>query len=225
MEKEISIIIPALNEAKTLGRTLEHLKRWQISSDIIVVDGGSVDATKSIARAFPCVRVVKSPKKGRATQMNEGVKHAKHDLLFFLHADTLPPKNARALIQKAFYNKPIIAAAFSLTFNSEKPIYKFLDYLSTLNFIWATYGDQGLILTQETFQKFKGFKEIPFLEDIDLQYRLRLNGRFYKFPERVVTSARRFEKNGVFKQVFINYFIILFWWIGVSPKVLKNWYS
>ncbi|MCB7128328.1 MAG: TIGR04283 family arsenosugar biosynthesis glycosyltransferase [Candidatus Brocadiales bacterium] len=221
----ISVIIPALNEADTIAATLKAVteQRWRSGrSEVIVVDGGSRDRTREIAG--PYARVIEG-KRGRAAQMNMGVRHASGDILLFLHADTVIPQGAFEEIAEGLKRPGVTAGSFRLRFDTSRPFLGFLTFFTRFGWWWARYGDQGLFLTRKTFEKLGGFKDIPIMEDVDIIRRLRRRGRLHIIQDPVVTSARRYLDRGIYRQHFLNLFLFAAYFCGVSPERLKKLYD
>lgn len=229
MEKslvKISIVIPTYNEEKIIGSTLTHLAKYLPGAEIIVVDGGSQDRTKQIVSdQFPAIKLIEMDGKGRGLQMNKGASSAKGELLFFLHADTFPPTDAHRRISDLFDKKEVVAASFFLKFDLRSWPYLIMSQLSKWNTTLATYGDQGLIVRKAVFEEIGGFHPFPIFEDVEIQRRLRKKGRFVKINRAVTTSARRFEKKGIFRQLLLNTGLILAWKVGLSVNKLSRFYT
>jgi len=117
-----------------------------------------------------------------------------------------------------------IAASFWLRFDDPSRIFRFVAFFSRWNTLLMTYGDQGLVLRKRIFEEIGGYRPVSIFEDLDIQQRLRKRGRFVKIKRPITTSARRFKKTGLFKQLLINSALILAWRMGVNPKVLIKYY-
>ena len=219
----IAYIVPTLNEESVLHATLERIQKQAGPSEIIVADGGSSDATIEIAKRFSC-RVSQS-EPGRGLQMNAGASLAKSALLCFVHADTLLPMSAAKTIREYLSSPSVSAGSFRLSFDARSKRLDFYSYCSRINHLLFTYGDQALYLRRETFEKIGGFKTYPFLEDIEIQKRLRKLGKFVKAENSAITSARRFRVKGPFIQQFLNLAIVSGYLIGISPQSLKRFYT
>ncbi|WP_019039676.1 TIGR04283 family arsenosugar biosynthesis glycosyltransferase [Psychroflexus tropicus] len=219
----ISIIIPALNEEKVIAEVLEHTLWLQGHSEIIVVDGGSQDQTLELAKSFEKVNVLQSSK-GRAAQMNYGASKATGDIFLFLHADTYLPKTYYNDVNKLLQNTEIVAGSFKLKMDNPHPIFKFYQWCSQFNLEFFTYGDHGMFMKAEAFKTIGGFKPIPFMEDVEIQKRLRQLGKLKKTKSYVTTSSRRFQKNGVITQLIIDTLLVLGFKLGISPNRLKRFY-
>jgi rSAM/selenodomain-associated transferase 2 len=223
---KISIIIPTYNEERYIGKTIEHLQKHFPEEELIVVDGNSEDKTREIIKnRYPEVQLIHLREKGRGKQMNAGVSYSKGHLLFFLHADTFPPPNGRESILQVFKDKKVVAASFYLKFDQNTWPYRILSFFSRWNTSFTTYGDQGLIVRRAVFEQINGFHSFPIFEDIEIQGRLRKIGRFVKINSPVTTSARRFQKKGLLRQLLLNAGLVLSWKMGIPPEKLGKYYT
>nr|WP_299170411.1 TIGR04283 family arsenosugar biosynthesis glycosyltransferase [uncultured Allomuricauda sp.] len=222
----ISIIIPVLNEEGYIGKVLKHLKETSnpnIIKEIICVDGGSSDKTMRVAADFGAI-VIQS-KKGRARQMNFGAKHAKGEILYFLHADTLTPKNFDAIIADAI-REGHESGCFRMQFDTKNPILRFFAYLSRINHTLCRGGDQSLFIRRELFDKTQGFNEDYLIyEDTEFITRLYQHTKFKVLSESVVTSARKYREKGWVRIQFHFGMIHLKNYFGAGPKELFRYYS
>lgn len=221
----ISIIIPTLDEEKTIQRCLKQFARQAGSHEIIVVDGGSRDNTEVVVREFPEVSLILTSKKGRGWQMNQGARAARGNTLLFLHADTLLPPDGLRLVQTMMAQGNVLAGSFSLSFDHEDPFLKLFAWLSRINHVLFTYGDQGFFIDRQAFARLGGYAEMPLMEDVEIQQRLRKAGRFVKLNVPVVTSARRFLRNGIIRQQMLNAALVLLYHVGVPPIRLRRFYA
>ncbi|MEQ8928091.1 MAG: TIGR04283 family arsenosugar biosynthesis glycosyltransferase [Fulvivirga sp.] len=217
----ISIIIPVLNEELTIGKLLMQLSKVRSSeTEVIVVDGGSLDNTIKMAHQFEGIHILSAPK-GRALQMNAGAREAKGDKLFFLHADSIPSEE---LIQN-LTQIDVPAATFKLKFNRTNWLLSFYAWFTKFNFSILTYGDQGLLIDKQLFEKVGGYRKIPLLEDLDIIRRLNKEVKVKKYPFEVITSSRRFDKHGVVWQQMKNILIVFGYYLGLSPHFLARFYK
>ncbi len=221
----ISIIIPVYNEASVIEDTLEYLKKHIRDSELILVDGGSEDDTRKIIATIPGITFLRSEQSGRAVQMNVGASKAKGGLLFFLHADTLPPPDFEEQIKNTLASEKVVAGSFYTRFTPKGWNYELLSLLTSVKWRMLTFGDQGLFVKKEVFEQAGGFPAIPIMEDVEIQKRLKRYGRFKKLSVPVLTSGRRFEKNGFWRQLAIDIIIWLGYVFGISPQRLAKWYS
>ncbi len=219
----LEIVIPALNESDHLEILLTNLLERQGDVRITVVDGSSSDATWEIAGRFP-VRRLRTPR-GRAAQMNAGARGATGDVLLFLHADTLLPPEAFRLVTDTLSDPEVVGGSFRLAFDRSDPWLAAYAFFSRINHPLFTYGDQALFVRREVFARLGGFREIPIMEDVEIQRRLRRQGRFVKLRQAVVTSARRFVQIGPVRQQLLNVALVALYHLGVAPSRLKQLYA
>ena len=221
----ISIIIPTLNEARCIKETLMQLTNSTDSIEIIVIDGGSTDGTDMICNSFESVRYVQMTSAQRARQMNRGASEASGDTLLFLHADTLPPRNFSDLIYDALSGNNVISGAFSIQFDVNHWMLNLISRVTRLNLAWLTFGDHGIFLRKTDFLRLNGFTEMPILEDLEFQLRMKKQGVLVRPKASVRTSARRFVNNGVIRQTFRDFGILMGYFIGIPPVRLARYYS
>ena len=225
----ISVIIPALNEEKTIRQTLSCLPTAEIL-EAIIVDGGSTDQTISIAEAFCAeasnARIITAPV-GRARQMNEGAKASRGDILLFLHADTRLPAKAILMIEAALTDPAVVGGRFDVTFDSRSVlgtmISTFMNRRSRLSGI-AT-GDQALFVRRRIFEQLGGFADIPLMEDIEFSRRLKRTGQMAALHQTVTTSFRRWEQQGPLRTILSMWALRFMYWAGVNPTHLSRWYK
>ena len=220
---QISIIIPALNEAGTIAETLSRLKGG-IPLEVIVADGGSEDDTVRSARDHGAI-VIKA-KAGKAVQMNAGAKAAAGEILMFLHADTLLPKDFSDQILTTLNQKGIAAGAFRLNINSNAAGIRIIERMANLRsrLLRLPYGDQALFMKKSLFEAIGGFPDMPIMEDFILVRRLKRKGKIVIVPSAVVTSPRRWLHLGILRTWSINQLIIFAYYLGASPEQLTRLY-
>ncbi len=219
----LSVIIPALNEAGQIGATLESLGTAP-DTEIIVVDGGSTDATTALAAAAGA-QIRQSPP-GRARQQNLGATAARGQILFFLHADTQVPPSYALRIRRALETPGVCAGAFSLAISGSGPGLELITRLANLRSRWLQlpYGDQGLFLPADLFWRLGGFPDQPLMEDFALVRKLRHHGRLLTLTETVLTSGRRWQDFGLRRTTYINQLMIFGYSLGVDPATLARLY-
>ncbi len=217
----ISVIIPTLNEEAYLPVALRQLVD-RPDVELIVVDGGSTDRTVEIAQRFtPYVFVNPSH---RAEQMNAGARHATGDILLFLHADTFLLAGALEEIQRRIIGDGAVGGAFDLNIDSPRRFCKFMAKISSqrARALKLPYADQGVFVWRQVFEALGGFPKIPIMEDIALGRRLRRAGRMTFIRSGLVTSARRWDANGILKTTLINWWVTVLFFFRVSPQRLRR---
>ncbi len=219
----LSVIIPTLNEGKTIESTLSRLTSQQ-GVEIIVVDGGSTDDTVEKAQALGAQVISATP--GRASQMNAGARVAHGEILLFLHGDTLLPEDFLEEISAVLAQPGVAGGAFLLAIDALPWRYRLVECFTNYRarFLGRPYGDQALFLSAGLFRKLGGYKEMELLEDLDLIKRLKKKGRIRIAAQAVQTSARRWQRLGVFKTTLLNQLILLGYFLGLSPARLAAWY-
>ena len=196
----ISIVIPALNEERALPGTLARVAEQAGAREVIVVDGGSTDATRALARAHAGVRLIEAPR-GRARQMNAGARAAGGEWLLFLHADTLLPRDGLARI--AALPDDVDAGCFEQRFSGADWRLRLISRLHNFRCrrTGVMYGDQAMFVRRRVFESLGGFPDVEWLEDVIFTERLARLARPTLVPAEVVTDSRKFVKMGVFRSL------------------------
>ena len=224
----LSIIIPTYNEAATIAALLVNLhqstRAGEPVPEIIVVDGGSTDATRQLARQAGAT-VLHAPRKGRAAQMNHGARHAHGTLLYFLHADSWPPPGFGHDLRRAVA-QGYGGGCFRLAFDSSHWLLRFSAWCTRLPLTAVRFGDQSLFVRRELFERIGGFREeLLVMEDQEIIHRLRAQAPFFVVPKAVLTSARKYRANGVVRLQSIFTGIALLYWLGVPQRHLVRIYQ
>ncbi len=221
---KISVIIPVLNEEKRIGQVIKGVRERSDGhlGEIIVVDGGSEDQTAAIAGSMG-VMVIES-EKGRGRQMNRGAERAQYDILYFLHADTLPPDGFdRVIIGRVAEGNQ--AGCFRLRFDWNHPILNLYAFFTRLKTTLVRFGDQSLFVEKSLFKKIDGFREnLIVMEDQKIVRDLKKNGRFVLCKEEVITSARKYREVGVIKLQFVFILIWMGYYLGIEQDALTGFY-
>jgi rSAM/selenodomain-associated transferase 2 len=225
MNAPISIIIPTLNEARTIAATLAALQSMRArGAEIIVVDGGSNDGTASIC-ARHADRTLQSPR-GRALQMNTGAHAATGEVLLFLHADSLPPEDADLLILKARTSSKQVWGRFDVNITGANPMFRLIAGMMNLRsrLSGIATGDQGIFITRSAFDAAGGFPNIPLMEDIALSKTLKRVSSPICLSSRITTSGRRWEKYGVLPTIVLMWRLRAAYFFGADPAQLAARY-
>lgn len=220
----VSIIVPALNEAAHIQRTIESLAELKGEKEIIVVDGRSEDNTAEIATNAGA-RVIRA-ERGRGSQMHAGACASSGEVLWFVHADTLPPPEAIREIMQALEDSGAVGGNFGLLFDGQSSAARHLTAIyPALRLLNLCYGDSGIFVRRGVYQRIGGFRPFPLFEDLDLLKRLRRAGKFVHIACRITTSSRRFE-NRNFAGMWVQWTTLqILYWAGVSPHLLARWYA
>jgi rSAM/selenodomain-associated transferase 2 len=224
MSASVSVIIPALNEEKIIGTVLvDSIARRP--HELIVVDGGSRDRTREISEQLGAVVITGVP--GRARQMNRGAEQATGDILLFLHADTRLPPGAFPDIIAALADPRYLGGRFDVELDGDhwllKLIGAMINHRSRITKVGT--GDQAIFVRREVFARMGGFPDIPLMEDIAFGRALKRLGGIACLRSRVVTSARRWESEGVCRTIIKMWTLKLLYFAGVSPVTLKRFYA
>lgn len=215
------MIIPVFNEENYISPLLQQLF-LQNPYEIIVVDGGSDDATCKLVSLYDRVNLIHTGK-GRALQLNTGAEIANGDIFLFLHADSIIPSTAISdICQILSVNES--AGSFCLAFDKQNWWLNIYSRMSRLNYSLFTYGDQGLFVSKDLFEKIGGYPDIPLMEDLEIQKKLRAKGNFIKLTKPIITSSRRYNKHGYVLQQLKNILLVGLYLIGISPKKLIHFY-
>jgi rSAM/selenodomain-associated transferase 2 len=224
MTTALSIVVPALNEAGAIDATLGALAPLRArGAEVIVVDGGSTDATAERARPL-ADRVLTSPC-GRARQMNAGAALASGDVLLFLHADTRLPADADLLVRAAM-SAGAAWGRFDVRIAGGHPMLGVVAAFMNARSRWTgvATGDQALFVHRTLFERVGGFANQPLMEDVELTRRLRAVSRPACLRARVTTSGRRWETRGVWRTIFLMWRLRWRYWRGESPHALAEAY-
>lgn len=226
---KVSVVIPTVNERRRLEEAVARLRLTAGKGDIeiIVADGGSTDGTIEIARRV-ADKLIESPARGRAVQMHRGALAAAGDLLLFLHADTRLPGGWLGALLDAWAAKPRPGAtAYRLDFDSARPIYRLIAALGH----WRSrktgvpHGDQAVACRREDYVRVGGYPPVSIMEEYYLLPMLARLGPVVVMEDAVLTSVRRYERNGPVFNALRNVVIIALFKAGVSPERLRRLYS
>jgi rSAM/selenodomain-associated transferase 2 len=192
---------------------------------VILVDGGSDDATIQVAARFSAVRLLASPR-GRARQMNAGARAARGDILLFLHADTWLPEGGLGAVSAALDDTRVVGGRFDVRFDSPRPVLRMIAFFMNLRsrVSGISTGDQAIFVRREVFETMGGYPDMPLMEDIELSRRLKRRGRLAALPSRVTTSARKWEREGALRTMALMWALRFLYMVGVSPARLHRWY-
>ena len=219
----VSIIIPTLNEEKNIQACLSALQALRCDCEIIIADGGSIDNTRQIAAPLADKVITSTP--GRALQMNNGVRQAAGSVLIFLHADTYLPENALQLIAKHI-NKNAQWGRFDIQLSGKpfmlKVIARMMNWRSRLTGI-AT-GDQVIFVTRRAFEQAGCYPAISLMEDIALCTALKKIGPPICLKAKVISSGRRWERNGIYKTMLLMWCLRWRYYFGANPQTLADLY-
>lgn len=222
----VSIIIPTYNEEENILPLLNYLKKHSDDrlGEIIVSDGGSGDQTVQIVRdaGFQCIV---SEKKGRAAQMNSGYRISRGDLLYFVHADSIPPESYLDDLFSAV-EEGFPAGCYRFRFDSDRFMLKINSYFTRFDRIMCRGGDQTLFITRNVFEKLGGFREdFMIMEEYDLIQKIQREAAFKIIPKDVIVSARKYDKNRYLQVNFANLVVFMMYFAGVRQETMVHAYK
>ena len=218
----ISVIIPVLNEAKILDKTLSQLQSELEGHELIVVDGGSTDDSIRIAEKYG--RVISS-ERGRAVQLNAGANAARGDILIFLHADIWLEKGAFKAVESALISG-YIGGGFLQKIDGKSFLYRIIEFTANSRgkFLKVFYGDSGIFVRRTDFHRIGGFPDVPIMEEMDFSKELRKAGKTTMVKPYIHISARRWERNGIVRTTAKNWLITTLYFMGFSLDKLAKLY-
>lgn len=220
----VSIIVPILNEEKILYANLSRFKKLSLQAELLFVDGGSIDRSVEIASG---VGSLLHSGKGRSLQMNKGGFSAKGNILFFLHVDTMISPDTLLAIEDAVNNGGFIGGCLTQRIDRDALIYRLIEGQGNIRARRHKifYGDQGIFVKKDMFERIGGFPEVPIMEDTLFTQQLRKMGQTVVLPDRITVSARRWEKRGIIKTTLLFNMIIILFWLKVPLHKIKQFYK
>ena len=229
----LGVIIPVFNEAACLEQCLSEILRRHDFDEIIVVDGGSTDASVEIvcklmsfgapdARAVPCLF---QAARGRAKQLHAGAQAAATDVLLFLHADTALPPDAIQQIGHAI-RCGHLWGRFEVQLSGRNFLLRIVERLMNWRsaFSGIVTGDQAMFVRRDVYRLLGGFAPMALMEDIEFSGRLKWLAQPARLPGPVITSSQRWEQHGVIRTILLMWNLRFLYWLGVSPERLARWY-
>lgn len=222
----VSIVIPSRNDAAALGRTLDDLARRQSFAGAEIIVAASGDPPGTTRAVAGRARLVWPEGSTRSVLMNAGAAVARSPVLFFLHADSTPPPGALALITRALEDPAVVGGAFEHLF--AEPVWSLraitwinrIRYRLTRNY----YGDQGIFARAAVFRAAGGYRDLAFMEDVDLSRRLNRIGRTVLIPVPLITSGRRFLARGPWSTFFFIVWVLLLYTLGLdTERYAERW--
>jgi rSAM/selenodomain-associated transferase 2 len=221
----LSIIVPILNEARHMPTLLAHLLEYQkLGCEVLLVDGGSQDDSVAMARSGGFIVLIADS--GRARQMNAGARGAKGEILLFLHADTQLPEAADQIIYKAFERHASPWGRFNVLISGASPMLKVVATMMNIRsaLTGIATGDQAIFVRRKAFQSLGGFPAQALMEDIEFSKQAKRLGRPICLYEKVTTSGRRWEAQGVWQTILLMWVLRLAYFFGAHPDKLARLY-
>ncbi|MBN2484052.1 MAG: TIGR04283 family arsenosugar biosynthesis glycosyltransferase [Candidatus Omnitrophica bacterium] len=218
-----SVIIPTLNEELCIADCINHLRTLNPEIEIIVADGGSTDATLTIAESLGAT--VLTTARGRGYQLNAGADRAKGDIFLFLHADTRLPDDAFFSLSDFFSDQRVQIGIFRLALDISHWILKWYTFCSRFDSVFTRFGDHCIIVRRGFFYRIAGYPNWPLFEEVKFLQKARVLTKIHLLPKTAVTSARRFVQNGIVRQYFFDAKIMCLYLLGKSPYELAQMYT
>jgi rSAM/selenodomain-associated transferase 2 len=223
--KPLSVIVPMLNEAAAIADTLRAIRLGAPDAEIIVVDGGSTDA--SVTRARPLCDQLIVASRGRALQMNMGARASNGSVLSFVHADTIVPPTFAADIADALSDSDVVGGRFDVQLDATALPYRIIGAMISLRsrISRTGTGDQAIFVRRNVFDGIGGFADIELCEDLEFTRRMKRVGPVACLYSRVTTSARRWTRDGIVRTVLLMWLIRVMYLLGVPPGRIKRMYA
>jgi rSAM/selenodomain-associated transferase 2 len=221
---KVSIVVPVLNEEATVQAALSRLCRDFHDCELIVVDGGSTDATVELAAAH--ATVVHSAR-GRAKQMNEGARHARGDVLWFVHADTTIDPAALGQIRACLADPAVVGGGLTIRFDRRTPGLNYLAWSSNARArrLHHIFGDQAMFVRRGVFDELGGFPDLALMEDLEMSRRLHRRGELRLLPATSTASSRRFTAHGTWRMIAFMQYLKLLYFAGVDTETIRDRYA
>lgn len=222
---QVSIVVPVLNEAASIRSALARLSVLRKAGvELVIVDGGSTDDTLANVRDL-CDHLISAPR-GRGSQMNVGAHQASGVVLIFLHADTILPLGALDAVKQAI-DRGAVWGRFDVAINGASRWFSVISFMMNVRSRWTgiATGDQAIFVSRRAFLESGGFPDIPLMEDVSFCSSMRSCSRPACLSDKVITSGRRWEKNGVFRTILMMWRLRLRFFLGASPDRLAREYG
>ena len=224
----LTVLIPTLNEAARLPLLLADLARWPSNVQVVVIDAGSIDVTRTVA-TLAGAEVLISPEAGRGQQLILGMARRRHDWILVLHADSRLPKRWTDAVSTVLHGPSSDQHGWYYDFRVEgnRPMLRLLERAVALRsaYLQRPYGDQGLLIHHNLYTALGGYKPIPLMEDLDLVQRMAQRSRLRRLCCPLTTSNRRWRHRSVLKQAWRNARLRWRWRRGAAPEALLHDYD
>lgn len=222
--KMICVIVPVYNEENMLRARSKALQELARTTEMIFIDGESADKSVDIAAQYG--RVISS-EKGRARQMNAGALQARNDILLFLHADNTVMPEAIESIKKEIRQNGAVGGCLTQRIDNGRFIFRIIEWQGNNRARRAKifYGDQGIFVRKDVFERIGGFPDVPIFEDILFTYKLKGEGKTTVLPDKIAVSARRWEKGGIFRTTVMFNTLLIMLKMGYPLEKIKKLYE
>ncbi|MFE0642046.1 TIGR04283 family arsenosugar biosynthesis glycosyltransferase [Streptomyces sp. NPDC058877] len=220
----VSIIVPVLNEEAAIHSAVSRLCRDFPDCELIVVDGGSTDATAELAALHA---TVVTSKRGRARQMNEGARHATGDILWFVHADAAVDPAALGQIRACLADPRVVGGGLTIRFDRRTLALAYLAWTSNARArrLHHVFGDQAMFVRRTAFDRLGGFPDLAIMEDLEMSRRLHRHGRLCLLPATSTASSRRLVAHGTWRMIAFMQYLKLLYFAGVDPEAIRTRYT
>lgn len=219
--RSVSVVVPALDEERSIGRCLDAVRAELPDAELVVVDGGSRDATPALAEQRGA-RVLASPP-SRGGQCRLGASAARGDVICFFHADTELARGAGEAI-RGFIDAGHEIGTLRLRYPEPKLVYAYIGLISRFDSYFSSMGDQGIVIRRSLYDAIGGMPELPLFEDVELFRRARRRARVRSIDAHIVASTRRYDERGLYRQLGLNLGLMALYAVGVPAPRLARWY-
>ena len=222
---QVSIVVPVLNEADSIRSALARLSVLrEAGAEVVIVDGGSTDDTLANVRDL-CDQLISAPR-GRGSQMNAGANRASGVVLIYLHADTILPLGALNAVKQSI-DRGAVWGRFDVAIDGASRWFPLISFMMNFRSRWTgiATGDQAIFVARQAFLESGGFPDIPLMEDVSFCSSMRSRSRPACLSDKVITSGRRWEKNGVLRTILMMWWLRLRFFLGASPDKLALEYG
>ena len=222
---QVSIVVPVLNEADSIRSALARLSVLrEAGAEVVIVDGGSTDDTLANVRDL-CDQLISAPR-GRGSQMNAGANRASGVVLIYLHADTILPLGALNAVKQSI-DRGAVWGRFDVAIDGASRWFPLISFMMNVRSRWTgiATGDQAIFVARQAFLESGGFPDIPLMEDVSFCSSMRSRSRPACLSDKVITSGRRWEKNGVLRTILMMWWLRLRFFLGASPDKLALEYG
>lgn len=218
---KVSVVVPTLDEERSIGRCLDAIRTELPAAEIVVVDAGSRDATVALAEQRGARVLRSAPSRGGQCRLGASETHG--EVLCFFHADTELERGAGRAIRR-FVEAGHEIATLRLRYPEPKLVYAYIGLISRFDSYFSSMGDQGIVVRRSLYDAIGGMPELPLFEDVELFRRARRRARVRSLDARIIVSTRRYDEKGLYRQLGLNLALMSLYAIGVPASRLARWY-